>query len=85
MKYVLLKMADGVITIIDNHDSIGKGRVGKLCRDGAVFAGTIESDLPRGTLKDGLERYARQQYDEMRDRVSLARKVLDGEIKEAAP
>lgn len=79
MKYALLKRTDGQIVIIDNSTHIGKGRIEKLCNDGAVGVGTIESDLTVGQLKLGFEHTLSKRYEDLRDTVLRAKMVLDGD------
>ena len=81
MKYVLIQMPDREILIVDNHDSIGKSRVYRLIDEGGKPVGTIDSDLPRGTLRAGLEHRESARNDELRDQIRLVREVLDGDIK----
>ena len=80
MKYALLKRTDGQIVIIDNSTHIGKGRIEKLCNDGAVGVGTIESNLTPGELKSGFERCVRNRNNELYYQIKLAREALDGDI-----
>lgn len=79
MKYALLKRPDGQIVIINNSTHIGKSRVEKLCNDGAVGVGTIESDLEPGQLKCGFEHTLGKRYEDLRDTVLRAKMVLDGD------
>ena len=80
MKYALLQMPDSAIIIVDNSDSIGKGRVCALIIDGAKPVGTIESDLRAGALKAGFEHSRNNRIDEMHDQIRLAQEALDGDI-----
>lgn len=80
MKYVLLKRSDGQIVIIDNSTHIGENRVEKLCNDGAVGVGTIESNLEPGQLKCGFEHTQGKRYEELRRQLLLVRQVLDDDI-----
>ncbi len=80
MKYALIQMPSGVILIVDNHDSIGKGRVYKLIDEGGKPVGTIESDLRPGSLQVGFEHKRTARLDELYDQIRLAREALDGGI-----
>mgnify|MGYP000853799342 CR=1 FL=1 len=63
MKYVLLQWpTTGEIVIIDNSTKIGKEKVTKLCNEGAVPAGTIESDLNRLRIDSGLRYKSEIKY-----------------------
>ncbi|MDD4843517.1 MAG: hypothetical protein PHU31_04175 [Anaerotignum sp.] len=63
MQHVLLKMPNGEIKIEDNSTHIGKKRVAKLCNEGAVSAGTIESDLRPNQLKCGISHGVIELYE----------------------
>lgn len=63
MTYVLLKKQSGEIEIIDNSNHIGKKKVEKFCNEGAVSAGTIESDLSVNQLMHGLNCKTRRKLD----------------------
>lgn len=76
MKYVLLKMPSGEIRIVDNNTHIGKKKVEKLCSEGAVSAGAIESDLHPGQLKRGISHEARGAYEVEREKLWNLRKFI---------
>jgi hypothetical protein len=80
MKYALIQMPSGATLIVDNHDSIGKGRVCKLIDEGGKPVGTIESDLRPGSLQAGFEHHRAAELDELYDQIRLAREALDGDI-----
>ncbi len=81
MKYALIQMPNGYIDIIDNSGSIGKGRVCRLIDEGGKPAGTVESEVPFGTLSFGLAKSVHDSCDELYDRIRLAREALDGNIQ----
>ncbi len=80
MKYALIQMPSSAILIVDNTDSIGKGRVCKLIDDGGKSVGTIESDLRPGILQAGFDHRRSVELDEQYYRIRLAREALDGDI-----
>ena len=71
MKYALIQMPDSEIIIVDNSDSIGKGRVYKLIDEGGKLAGTIESDLRAGALRVGFEHNRTVRANELYDQIRL--------------
>lgn len=77
VKYALVKMPSGEIKIEDNSTKIGKGRIEKLCNEGAVSAGTIESDLTKYQLKQGISYEANLKYSSIFDKFWKLRRFID--------
>lgn len=69
LKYVLLQMPDGEIKILDNSSHLSKKKVEVLCMEGAMPAGTIESDLNRLRLESGLMHRRTVERDEALNRL----------------
>jgi hypothetical protein len=81
MKCALLQLRNEQIVIVDNSTHIGKGRVEHLCNNDAEPVGIIESDLRPAVLKQGFEKSMREEYEEQRYQVCLAREALNGDIQ----
>lgn len=77
MKYVLLQLPTKEIVIVDNSTNLGKGKVIKLCNEGAAPAGTIESDLNRLQLEGGLRYKAQRKYEEASERLYKIKRFVD--------
>ncbi len=80
MKYALIQMPSSAILIVDNSDSIGKGRVCRLIDEGGKPVGTIESDLRAGALQAGFEYNRNARIEELWKQIRLAQEALNGDI-----
>ena len=80
MRYALIQMPSSAILIVDNSDSIGKGRVCRLINEGGKPVGTIESDLHAGALQAGFEHERNVRGEKLYNQIRLAQEALDGNI-----
>lgn len=78
MKYILLQeKTTGEIRLIDGNNKSGKHRAEKLCQDGYVLAGTIESDLKAYQLKTGFEYIKNRKLDDANLKISKIWDILN--------
>lgn len=76
-RYVLLRMPDGEIVIVDNSTHIGKKRVETYCNDGAAPAGIIESAYNPMTLREGIARKYVVERDDAFERLWKIKNFVD--------